>query len=331
MFVGQAQHKTLPVKVPVPIKTLHFSSQFRPSQDNRATYHVDISADGGTMAVGFGNQFLSVDLDAGKPLFRQELPTLKGSDLEFYWFAFSPDSRRLALAAKGGKVLFLAPRTGKTLQSLQTSGELVHFWFSPDSRFLCTMGALGEAEIWDLHTFKKLRTLQEDQVPWTLTANSQQVLTADLKGHLRLVSVTTGKSSPFLNLTDPAILYQVSPDGKKLATADVKMPQGTLMKVAPMSFVSVWDTRTQKRLAQFALTGEGRISRLMFADGGKTLVAGTQRGSIVVWNVLKKKTLQHFQAHQGEIIDLELHQDRLYSAAGLGEVKIWDFSQIRSP
>jgi WD40 repeat protein len=75
----------------------------------------------------------------------------------------------------------------------------------------------------------------------------------------------------------------VSSDSRFLATGDLRYPGEPISNI-----IRVWDLEEEKELCQFDST-DGTASSLAFTADGKRLIAGTERGTAVVWELPSAK------------------------------------------
>lgn len=166
--------------------------------------------------------------------------------------------------------------------------------FSPDGRrlFIATgAGSSGAVELWNFATLQRerLRTLRHNVGlgPYNLSASLVDVRPDGvefLSAHTRardqapmLALWTMDESKP--RLTIPGLFARYSPDGRQLAGAD---PEGRL---------TIWQEDTGAVIATDGLA-RGRMSNVLWGEGGRTLVTVDDRGQPKLW------TLPDLQAPQ---------------------------------
>jgi WD40 repeat protein len=115
-----------------------------------------------------------------------------------------------------------------------------------------------------------------------------------------------------------------SPDGELFATSS----RGGRVKV--------WDTRTWTEILVFdrrdraQMDQGGRHNGLAFSADGLHLIAPTERGEIIIWDVVTGDELVRVRGHTAHAKCVALSPDgtRLATAGGDGKLKIWDASRI---
>jgi WD40 repeat protein len=112
--------------------------------DNREVIAVGC-CDGGSVVVSF-------DVRSGRRLARRTFADA------YQTAAVDPRSGMIVLGGQNGHVLFLDPRTGRSMHPpLQASaGNIVYAAFSPDGRSLAVSGADNTVEVWDVRARKRL-------------------------------------------------------------------------------------------------------------------------------------------------------------------------------
>ena len=189
---------------------------------DRPVNKFDYSRDGATMAIGDRTGLVSVwDAATGQLRFEHKLPKYPGLLL------FSPDSRRLAIAAEGDGVQIVDSANGRPVTTLgsQVGGTLA-IAFSPDGRWVATGDGDTIVRIHDAATGKEVAQNREFlMVPLALafTADSSSVLAASGDKFVTIIDAATGTTKRKLDrTTQPIWMLDPSPDGKSIATGFMK-------------------------------------------------------------------------------------------------------------
>jgi WD40 repeat protein len=246
---------------------------------------------------------------------------LQGSNDFVKGLAFSPDSRRIALA------------DSKTIRiwNWETKAELFTLDGNPtyprDSVGFAVGGnqlaAFNEdgrvVEFWDIGTKRLVRQIKD---PGIQTLSSPVVYSAD--GQLLAISNPFTKMSIWNMSTGQAVLtlgrgycMAFSADGRRLATSSNNL-------------VEVWDTVTGACL----VTLKGHSSDVFcaaFSPDGRRVATGSRDGMVKLWSTTTGQETFTFKAHTNDVRGLAFSPDghRLASASGDLTVKIWDATPPR--
>jgi WD40 repeat protein/serine/threonine protein kinase len=176
-----------------------------------------------------------------------ELRTLKGLKEPAHFWAFSPDSTRLAAWDAGAfKTWDLA--TGREIGPIDLKDVYISsLRFSPDGKQLAVVVGRGDPRL-----FGSLVTMVQPEV-LILDAESGREVFPPLKGHAGRV-----------------LYLRFSPDGKRLATVGRYGP------------VRIWDIATGQET--LTLKGTGRVTDLAFSPDGRRLISGYMGGTVHIWD-----------------------------------------------
>ena len=241
---------------------------------------------------------------------------------------FSPDGKLLATVTYDGTTLW-DTRTWRPVAPPLRSRQGGWAWadFNPDGRTLAIAGGRGRVELWDVATRKEIRELTDPAaVPGQralavvrfspdgriIAAGGQQT------NHVTLWNAKTGRviGRP-LFVRQPGSGAQAiafTPDSKRIA---VPGPTGT---------VGIWDLATGRRVGRVAV-GRTDVADVLFADGGRTLVASDDGGAVSFVGVATGRRLRPpLSVGDKGAGALALSPDgRLLAAASYdGPIVVWD-------
>jgi len=114
-------------------------------------------------------------------------------------------------------------------------------------------------------------------------------------------------------------MSSVSSDGKRLATGSLDD-----------SLVRLWDLEPLRWVADFPCVS-GTVYSLIFAQDGRSLIAGYGNGKIRFWNLESHREALALDAHDAFIPGLALAPDGMTLASGSadGSIKLWPSKRYR--
>jgi eukaryotic-like serine/threonine-protein kinase len=231
--------------------------------------------------------------------------------------AFSPDGKRLAIAAADKRV---APRPGyyATIHvwDIATATDLVtlevknapamNFFqsisFSPDSQWIAATYHAGKLCAWDANTGKeRFNPFEAHVVPKGSNMLTRTYFSPDGKQlatineydrMIRFWEADTGKQAAVLGAGDGYARMAFSPNGRWVAAASPFRP-GRL----PDPSVTVWD---RKKGTQAVFRGPTKlINSLTFSPDETRLVVGSDDGLLSIWDVETEKAVGHYRGPMG--------------------------------
>jgi WD40 repeat protein len=285
--------------------------------DEPLAHALALSPDGDLLAAGgvndrskrAGTEIFLWKAESGDLVRRLESPATP--DQNTRQMTFSADGHRLAVANWVGRqnaedIKILDVETGRLLKEIRPqewATNLRSLAFSTDgTRLYSVAGQPAAVSVWDANTGELSGgfLLDEDATPeqakdakyrakvWLARAafthdTSQVVVSRDEK----IVIWDLRRQRPVRTILMPGHkkgrYIGLSRDGRLLATAEVNYGGEVVTNT-----IRVWDLKSGRQIAQFAST-DGLATVLAFSPDNKRLVAGTVRGTALVWEVAAEK------------------------------------------
>jgi WD40 repeat protein/class 3 adenylate cyclase len=244
--------------------------------------------------------------------------------------AFSPDGRRLAVAAEDPPVAVVVDaRSGETVFTLEGHDFSIHdVDWSPDGRWIATSSLDETVRIWDAKTGELRFTLFHDGAVVTAdwSPDSTRLVTAGGKATVWEVTGAGGRELFSLAAQDMNAGIQgvaFSPDGDRVMAGD-----------GGITAVKVWDVGRNGDAEWLNAAGDpGWISSVAFAASGREVLASGEDGSVGFWGVDTGRRLRSLKPHrpsseygENSIWALDLSPDgTLIATTGTDEAaRVWD-------
>lgn len=257
----------------------------------------------------------------------KELMTLSGHSQGLEDIAFSPDGRYLATASDDKSIKLWSPLNGQELRSLTGFTDVI--WkisFSSDSKSLAIAGN-ETATVWDINTGQLILTLKGQHAPIAFSPLGKYLATSGDDGTTILWD--TDSWQDILSLPHAANALAFSPDEARLVTA--------------MEELIVWDVLTGEELMT-TTEFKAVVLGIEFNPDGSRLVAGSQDGTVSIWDSQTGKRLFALAGHAGAINDVAFNPECvalpdlsfewcgvwLATASRDGTAKVWDVSPAGS-
>jgi WD40 repeat protein/DNA-binding SARP family transcriptional activator len=206
--------------------------------------------------------------------------------------SFSPVDDRLAIAA-GNEAVVVDATTGEQLVAIEPPGGPVSpvgasQWpvddvaFSPDGRWLATVGSDGEAHVWDaatgdLHATMSGHAAGTVRVDWS--PDGTRLATSSDDGTARVWEVSDGGGQEVVRLaagaTRAVVGVAFSPDGQRLVTGDAGSTAARIFDVGPSGAFEIATVPTSPDVTGAAA----------FAPDGTAVVATADGAAAMVWDL----------------------------------------------
>jgi WD40 repeat protein/TolB-like protein len=235
-----------------------------------------------------------------------EVRRLKGHIAFVHRAVFAPDGRRVVTCSDDRTVRCWDMQTGRELARFhEHTCNILDAAVSPDGRFAASVG--GGTTIngkWAPGDDFDVRVWRLPQLSGGAPGSGLKL--SDLEGG------NAGEYSSFSHPGEKLLSFDLSPDGKLLATGGEK---GT---------VQVSEVAGNRTVAKFNVDGE-RVRAVAFSPDGSRLVAGTHSKKLRLWDVASKKLLQEQSGVPSQVLNAKFFPDGRKVLIGIhGDVRIWD-------
>ena len=220
---------------------------------------------------------------------------------------FSPDGKKIVMAAHGGKAQILDAESGEVLKTFQGDTDwMFTAGFSPDGKKIVTGGRYNIAQIWDAESGEELHKLEAGFVLSAVFSPDGKKFATAGYGTVRIWDTESGKELRTLDVNQHGRLtVAFSPDGKKIVTAEGlhariwNVETGEVLHTLE-KMVKVIDGKT------FVNMGAG-IKYAVFSPDGKRIVTSGEI-AVRIWDAESGKELRQIQ--------LEPWEPRLLTGSG---------------
>jgi WD40 repeat protein len=303
---------------PAEIKLVDLSGPMKPTTLPSSTGHhtLAFSPDGKHLAVPAPQNQIDVWEVAGlRKAFSLTCPNGYAMDV-----AFSPNGRWLAAStSSGGTVWDLDTR--ELAFTVPRKAWLARVAFNGDSRLLATAGIHRSLQLWDVPSWKEVRSLVGSNPHpntaafspdgrWLASAAGQA---QGSSGEIMIWDLATGKqSTAYLGHADRVYTVAYSPDGRQLASASQD------------STVKVWDVANGDTV--WTLTGHGsEVNCVAFSPDGRRLASAGNDRTVRLWDLSCGQELLTLSGHARQVYGVAFSPDGQYlaSTGADGTVQIW--------
>lgn len=227
--------------------------------------------------------------------------------------------------AAAENILFRAMQASQLVRSLAGHAEeMTDIAFSPDGRYLATVGRDRELKLWDTSTWQVVKTLTGHGRPINTVAfspDSTMLASAGEDGSVLLWNVETFNFITNLQRSDGAVNdVAFSPNSLFLAAAyenDVAV---------------VWDIAMRRSAFEKFESHNAPVTSVAYAPDGVRLITGSEDGFIIIWNAEVGSIITSVapeEDDEGEVIAIHSlayspNGERFVSALANGLARVWD-------
>ena len=257
----------------------------------------------------------------------KELDLLTGHTRPVYSLCFNPDGSELASGSNDKTIRLWDSNTGETKATLSGhTGSVYSVAFSPDGKILASGSSDSTIRLWDPHTGKIKTTLtghKRSVYSVAFSPDGNTLVSGSRDEFIRFWDVQTGEPiRTIVGHVDRVSGVIISPDGEKLASYGYDEK------------IHVWNAKTGEFLISLVPNSQGvnsdqeRIYSIAFFPDSKTLISGSNDGTIRVWDVNKKQIKITHSGNGRRVYSVTFNpKDRtLVSYGSDNTIGIWDIA-----
>jgi len=211
--------------------------------------------------------------------------------------------------------------TGKPVMCLKGHKDRIKsFSFSSDGRQAYSCSWYGVVKIWDISTGACLLTkkgvLQDDFQPF-FSPGGKLALIRSKYDNVRLRDIINGK-----------YLHQFLVDYHAVHSMCFS-PTGLQFLSSRGREVDLWDVSSKEKIRSFKLNTTKEFScSLCFSLDGKTVLSGSNKGSITAWDTVTGACIHTLKGHADEVVSVCFSPDNKWVLSGSRDktIMLWDIS-----
>lgn len=326
--VGDESQRPAVAQNELPSGAIWRIGEFGPSSGNNGYYHLAYSPDSNFLATRNRDNFVTIY----NVVTRKELCQLEGGDGLISCIDFSPDSKFFLTTAAGEdeRVKVWNTQTGKLESEFGSNASVAYF--SPNgNRVIC----LAEKYV-ETYTFPGGEKV--DSVKWR-SQNNVRRHTMSRDGRLVVVSTVLNNRLNQVQILDLENKSRTILDGPTEEIKKIGISQNGLWVAASYSRdpkIRLWDLRDPHN-EKFVLSKQKQtVQSLSFSTDGRFLVSTSWDNTSVVWDILTREPVAHFQGHQANVNSSAFSPLDLTLATGASGIKdssvlVWDLQSQLFP
>jgi WD40 repeat protein/tRNA A-37 threonylcarbamoyl transferase component Bud32 len=276
------------------------------------------SPDGNHIALAGQNGLGSVwDVQTGENLF-----SLVGHAGSLQAITWSPDSSRLATAGFDSSLRTWSAETGSVLRTTtDITGGTVSLAWSPQGMFLASGSMDGTVRLWDADQLVMQQLIGRhtegvDEVIWS--PDGSRLISGGRDGRLRLWDIERGVEILDLlafGFSVPGLAW--SPEGDRIVEAG---------GLGHLGNVGVWDLGLEEEIDAIDDIFLDFVVDVDWSLDGSRIVAGTRRGTLVLWDAETGQLLHESRPHAYHATGLSWspNGDQVSSSTTEGIVQLWN-------
>lgn len=287
-----------------------------PGESQEGPY-AGFSGDDRKLVVGYRDQMEIWDLES-----RMRERSYAGPNPVARFFDFCPDNQTVAAAFN--TIVMVAFLADDSTWSYVHGSRLSCVRFSPDGRYLVSIGADGVVKLANVATRQVERTYSSSQrfgAAAAFAPDGRSVYAAHSDGTIRQWETTwRGHIRPLSTNQRTMLNVEFSPDGALLACAGGDRHQ------APATYVIDLLDGASGALVRRLEGHESTVSSLAFSADGRLLGSTSYDGTARLWNVTTGECVQTLIGHEGIVSSVAISRDGAIVATGGSDddIRLWD-------
>ncbi|AFY91777.1 AAA-like domain-containing protein [Chamaesiphon minutus] len=288
------------------------------------------------------------------------LAHISSNQTEYKSISYSPDGRRIALAATDSQVIIWEPDRALERNVSASDLSIKRVTYSNNGKYLATAGSDKQIRIWtaDGRLFRTISGHKDWVYGLSFSPDDRSIASASEDNTIKIWQVADGKLVRTLKHNDFALDVSFSPDKRYLAS------------VGNDEKIKIWDVRDGKLVTEIKITNndhwiwkvtfspDGRylaanstngvelyrtsdftkvrtlddnnrqkmqsLLKISFSPDSKTIAASGVDGLFRWWSIPDGKSLAKYQAHQAASDDVQFSPDsQEIATSGGGTIKFW--------
>ncbi|QOU20221.1 hypothetical protein BRETT_004874 [Brettanomyces bruxellensis] len=207
--------------------------------------------------------------------------------------------------------------------------------FNVEGDILFSVSKDQEASVWYSSNGERIGTLNGHKgTIWSIDVdqNTDYVITASADFTGKLWKAQTGECIYTWNFEAPAKRVEFNPESKKaLFVTDEVMGQIGTIKIFPIDHLKDEQASTAELEIRNDKGVSARFTVAAWGYGGTTIVAGHANGEITKWDVKTGACLGRVKAHEMQVTDIQMAQDKTYFITSSKDksAKLFDVDNLR--
>src|ERR1700752_2475347 len=262
------------------------------------------SHDGRTLALA--HEYSDNVVQLKELMTERDLGLLKGLTSNVLSLEFSPDDKILATGTEDNTITLwnttsFQPLTKLAAHTFSQRSQM----FSPDGKLFAAGADEYSIKLWDTSSWKEVGSLPRNsgRIVFILFSANSAIVASVASNSVKLWNVATRKELTTVEgYFEERSAVALSPNGKILAVRNNQKDMFVLLDTSGHELAT--------------LRGQPNVSCLAFSPDGKTLAAGSEDGTVKLWEVLTGQELAAFRDHSSAIAALSFSPDGKTLATG---------------
>lgn len=217
--------------------------------------------------------------------------------------AYEPRDRLVAIGSASGKMEIwdLDQPDEPIAESAVDQFDIEACRFTPDGRFLCSAGSLGQILIWEARTLTLIRTLGlvDDAIPirrLEITRDGRYLLAGDKRGILRIWDLHSDSLIRTVNVAGHSNPTAADYEHTMIEAIMILPGDQEFVAVTRTAGISVWNISTGKCTRRWH-SGTVAFHSACLTPDGQRLIAGNAKGELWMWETATGRCLKSMHLH----------------------------------